>query len=127
MSDNLQETAQDKPTPFKGASWSAKEVVSAPCESEDLHESDRDRSKGMLNPQGSRKFVPKTNLAPETNEFKLEFVLNSDITLSLKVTQDSNPFKLSEYILGQMEFANQDYFTAESLERVGVQSKYHTK
>ncbi len=61
------------------------------------------------------------------SEFKLEFIMNDEFTLGVKVTKESNPFKLADYILSQMEFANQDYFTIESLKKVGLQSKYHTK
>lgn len=88
---------------------------------------DQKQSKSSLNLQSTRKFVPKTKPSSAISEFKLEFVLNSEFTLSLKVTKDSNPFKLAEYILSQMEFANQDYFTESSLHQMGLQSKFHTK
>eukprot|EP00344_Euplotes_crassus_P002389 CAMPEP_0197015496 /NCGR_PEP_ID=MMETSP1380-20130617/74409_1 /TAXON_ID=5936 /ORGANISM="Euplotes crassus, Strain CT5" /LENGTH=129 /DNA_ID=CAMNT_0042441445 /DNA_START=403 /DNA_END=788 /DNA_ORIENTATION=+ len=85
------------------------------------------QTKRSLNLQSTRKFVPKTRPISVISEFKLEFILNSEFTLSLKVTKDSNPFKLAEYILSQMEFANQDYFTESSLHQMGLQSKFHTK
>mmetsp|Transcript_16404 Transcript_16404/g.14325 ORF Transcript_16404/g.14325 Transcript_16404/m.14325 type:complete len:172 (+) Transcript_16404:546-1061(+) len=56
------------------------------------------QSKRSLNLQGTRNFVPKSKETPKMKDFMLEFIISSEITLSMKITPDTNPYKMAEYI-----------------------------
>ena len=85
------------------------------------------QTSSQLTLRSSREFLPKPKTIPIISEFKLEFILSSEFTLNIKVTLDSNPHKLANYIANQMEFANPNYFNPQNLEENGLQSKYHVK
>ena len=94
---------------------------------QDIEAEDKSESKACLNLQGTRKFVPKSKEVPQVKEFKLDFTLSSEFTLSLRITQESNPNKLADYILSQIEFANPDYFNTSHVHQNILKNKYNTK
>ena len=88
---------------------------------------DKPKSKASLNLRSGREFVPRPSDAPPVKEFQLDFTLSSEFTFSLKVNPESNPYKLAEKILFQIEFANPDYFSSHNLQQKRVQSKSTVK
>lgn len=59
------------------------------------------RTKTSLRGQSSRIFIPKGNRVPPPQEFKIEFMLSQEKTIILRVTRESNPLKLADYVLDQ--------------------------
>lgn len=88
---------------------------------------DKSQSRSSLNLKGVKEFVPKPKENRKVREFKLELKLSPEITISLKVTPESNPYKLAEYIISQMEITNPDYFNPSSLNDSIVKNKHNVK
>ena len=59
------------------------------------------RTKTSLRGQSSRIFIPKGNRVSPPQEFKIEFMLSQEKTITLRVTRESNPLKLADYVLDQ--------------------------
>lgn len=66
------------------------------------------RMKSSLRGQGSRIFIPKGNRPLPPQEFKIEFMISPERAITLRVTKDSNPLKLADYVLDQVVGASKE-------------------